>query len=110
MSPDAVGLLLLVLCAWIEGTSQICLKQAVHFPQRKAFWVGIGSVVHLVEAVLYTAVLALLDLSIAYPLSGLVFITTTCLSVWFLREVVTPARWFGVVLILAGAGLLAAAA
>ncbi len=110
MSSSTTGLTLLVLCAWIEGASQICFKQAVHCPQRKALWVGIGSVVHLVEAVLYTAVLALIDLSIAYPLSGLVFVTTMCLSAWILREVVTPTRWIGAMLILAGAGLLASAA
>jgi len=110
MSPITTGLALLVLCAWIEGASQICFKQAVNFPRRKALWVGIGSVVHLAEAVLYTVVLALLDLSIAYPLSGLVFVTTACLSAWILREVVTPTRWIGVMLILAGAGLLAASA
>jgi len=109
VSADAVGLALLVVCAWIEGASQVCFKQAIHFPRRQAFWIGLGSAVHLAEAVLYTAVLALLDLSIAYPLSGLTLITTTLLSLWLLRETVTPTRWIGVALILVGAGLLASA-
>ena len=110
MTPVAVGLVLLVACAWIEGASQVCFKQAVRVPRRHVFWVGMGSAVHLVEAVLYTAVLAQLDLSIAYPLSALTFITTTCLSLWLLRETVTPTRWIGVLLILAGAVLLGSSA
>ncbi len=110
MTPVAVGLVLLVACAWIEGASQVCFKQAVRVPRRRVFWVGMGSAVHLVEAVLYTAVLAQLDLSIAYPLSALTFITTTCLSLWLLRETVTPTRWIGVLLILAGAVLLGSSA
>jgi multidrug transporter EmrE-like cation transporter len=89
VSPVAVGLVLLVVCAWIEG---------------------MGSAAHLLEAAVYTAVLAQLDLSIAYPLSALTFITTTCLSLWLLRETVTPTRWIGVLLILAGAVLLGSSA
>ena len=110
MTPVTVGLVLLVVCAWIEGASQVCFKLSVQFPHRQVFWVALGSAVHLVEAVLYTVVLAQLDLSIAYPLSALVFITTTLLSLWLLHEVVTPTRWIGVVLILAGAALLGTSA
>lgn len=110
MSPVAVGLVLLVVCAWIEGASQVFFKQAVRVPQRQVFWISMGGAAHLVEAVLYTAVLAQLDLSIAYPLSALTFITTTCLSLWLLRESVTPKRWIGVLLILAGAALLGSSA
>ena len=110
MSQITVGLVLLVACAWIEGASQVCFKQAVRDPLRQVFWVGMGSAAHLVEAVFYTVVLAQLDLSIAYPLSALTFITTTCLSLWLLREAVTPTRWIGVTLILAGALLLGSSA
>ena len=105
-----MGLVLLVVCAWIEGASQVCFKQAVRAPRRHVFLIGMGSAAHLLEAVVYTAVLAQLDLSIAYPLSALTFITTTCLSLWLLRESVTPTRWIGVLLILAGAVLLGSSA
>ena len=110
MTPVTAGLLLLVVCAGVEGASQVCFKQAVRQPQHQALWIGLGSVAHLAEAVFYTAVLAVLDLNVAYPLSGLTFIATALLSSWLLRESVTPTRWIGVACILAGAGLLGASA
>lgn len=109
MSGNALGIALLILCAWVEGGSQVCFKLAVLFPRRQNLWAGLGSVVHLIEAVFYTAVLSLLDLSIAYPISGLAFVTTTCLSKWLLGERVPATRWLGVLVILAGTGLLASA-
>ena len=110
MTTDALGIALLVVCAGVEGLSQVCFKLGVLRPRRKALWVAGGGALHLAEAVLYTAVLAVLDLSLAYPLSGLTYVATTFLSVGLLREAVSPVRWLGVLLVLVGAGLLATTA
>ena len=45
--------------------------------------------------------------STAYPLGALSFVVVALLSRWLLREIITPVRWMGVGLIMAGCALIA---
>ena len=62
------------------------------------------------EALFFFCLLFLLsraDVSFVWPLSGLSFLFTTVAARFLLKEEVVPLRWFGVVLIVAGAMVIA---
>jgi uncharacterized membrane protein len=107
MSQTALGIFLVVLCAFIEGFAQIFLKKSSLQTFNQHFWITAGVGLFVVEALIYTGALQLIDVSTAFPLSGLSFVAVTILSQLMLAENVTSARWFGVSLILIGAGLVA---
>ena len=46
------------------------------------------------------------DISLLWPLTGLSFVFSTFAAIWFLNERVSTLRWWGVVLIVAGAVLI----
>jgi len=98
-----VGVLLVVVCCAIEGFAQVFYKKGARGRRR---FVVYGTSLFALEAVLYTVALRYLDLSTAYPLGSLSFVSVTLLSQWLLRERVTPTRWVGILLILAGAALV----
>jgi len=61
------------------------------------------------EALFFLCLLILMaksDISFLWPLTGLSFVFATIAAVLFLDERVTAVRWAGVVLIVAGAGLI----
>lgn len=61
------------------------------------------------EAVFFGCLLVLMarsDISFLWPLTGLSFVFGTFAAILFLNEQVTPVRWAGVLLILAGAALI----
>jgi|SRR6266850_190785 len=63
----------------------------------------------LFEALFFICLLILMaksDISFLWPLTGLSFVFATFAAIWFLGERVSPARWAGVVLIMAGAALI----
>ena len=63
----------------------------------------------LFEALFFGCLLLLMsksDISFLWPLTGLSFVFATFAAIWFLGEQVSPARWAGVVLIMAGAALI----
>ena len=63
----------------------------------------------LFEALFFGCLLILMsksDISFLWPLTGLSFVFATFAAIWFLGERVSPARWAGVVLIVAGAVLI----
>lgn len=64
-----------------------------------AVFMGAGLVAWLVS-------LSVLDVGKAYPMLGLTFVATTAASVVILKERVGILRWFGVVLISAGAAIM----
>jgi drug/metabolite transporter (DMT)-like permease len=108
MTHSALGVFLVVLCAFIEGFAQIFLKKSALATFHRHFWVAAGVGLFVVEALVYTGALQLIDVSTAFPLSGLSFVAVTILSQLMLAENITTTRWFGVGLILVGAGLVAA--
>jgi drug/metabolite transporter (DMT)-like permease len=61
------------------------------------------------EALFFACLLMLMsksDISFLWPLTALSFVFATFAAILFLGERVTPARWLGVVLIMAGAALI----
>ena len=67
-------------------------------------WLGI-----FFEALFFIGLLVLMakcDISFLWPLTGLSFVFATFAARWFLDEHVSPVRWIGVVLIVAGAGFI----
>src|SRR5674476_1588296 len=61
------------------------------------------------EALFFIGLLVLMsksDISFLWPLTGLSFVFATFAAMWFLGEHVSPVRWFGVCLIVLGAGFI----
>lgn len=110
MSETAAGVLLVVLCAIIEGFAQVFLKKSALAALRWRFWVALGVAFFILEALLYTKALRFLDVSTAFPMGSLSFVVVAILSQWLLKERVTRMRWIGVCLILVGVGLVMARA
>jgi undecaprenyl phosphate-alpha-L-ara4N flippase subunit ArnE len=110
MSEPAFGILLVALCATIEGFAQVFLKKSAMSVSRWRLWASLSVVTFVLQALVYTKALSLLDVSIAYPLGSLSFIAVIVLSKWLLQERVTRMRWVGVCFILLGVALVAARA
>lgn len=107
MSQTTTGLLLVILCTVVEGFAQIFLKKSAFATGVRYVWLGLGLGLVILEAALYTGALQLLDVSVAFPIGSLSFVTVTILSQLLLREKITGTRWIGVGLILVGAALVA---
>jgi drug/metabolite transporter (DMT)-like permease len=108
MTQTAVGTLLAVFCAILEGFGQLFLKKSMLTAVRWPLWASLGVAVFCLEAVAYTKALVYLDVSEAYALGSLNLIAVAILSQWFLQEKVTKVRWLGVCLIFIGVGLVMA--
>ena len=107
MTPAWLGTLLAIACAGIEGVAQVALKQSSRWPRRRSRWIALGIALFAVEAVLYTAALQRLDVSVAYALGALSYVSVALLSAVVLRESVPLLRRLGIVCIVAGCSLLA---
>ena len=108
MSPTAFGVLLVVVSTMVEGFGQTFLKKSALDIARRHRWILLGIAVLIVEVVLYSGALRFLAVSTAFPITSLSFVMVTLLSWWLLGERVTPLRWIGVGLILAGTSLIVA--
>lgn len=108
MTGTAIGIFLVVVCAFLEGIGQVFLKKSVLTKVRWLFWISAGVTVLAVEALVYTEALKLLNVSRAFTILSLNLIAITLLSQWILRERVTRTRWIGVCLIFVGAALVMA--
>jgi len=102
-----LGTLLAIACAGVEGVAQMALKQSSRRPRRRSRWIALGVALFAVEAVLYTAALQRLDVSVAYALGALSYVSVALLSAMVLRESVSVLRRLGIVCIVAGCSLLA---
>ncbi len=106
MTGTTLGILLVVICALLEGLGQVFLKKSVLTRVRWFFWISAGAVVLAIEALVYTEALKLLNVSVAFTIGSLNLIAIALLSQWILREHVTRTRWIGVGLIFVGAALV----
>ncbi len=107
MNAAWLGTLLAVSCAGVEGLAQVALKQSSREPRRRTGWIVLGVALFAFEAVLYTGALQRLDVSVAYALGALGFVTVALLSSALLGEPVPPLRRAGIACIVAGCALLA---
>lgn len=109
MDEVMLGVTIVVACTVIEGLAQVFLKLSA---MRAAItyirysWIALGVALYLVEVGLYTIALRLLTVGTAFAISSLSFVTVAVLAAWMLREQVSPTRWAGIVLILAGVTLI----
>lgn len=69
-------------------------------------WVIVGVVLQAVFFFMYLALLSRAEVSQLLPLTALDYIVVALLAQWVLGEVVTPARWAGIGLIVAGVALV----
>jgi drug/metabolite transporter (DMT)-like permease len=104
----AVGVLLVVICALLEGVAQVFLKKSVLGGVRWLLWISCGVVMLLAEKVIYSQALLFLEVGAAFAISSLNLISITFMSRFLLREKVTRTRWIGVCLIFVGVALVAA--
>jgi multidrug transporter EmrE-like cation transporter len=108
MSATAMGFVLIGLCALIEGFAQIALKISAAAQARKVPLISAGVGLFVVSAVLYSNALRFLNISVAYAVESLGFVSVAILSQWLLRERVTGIRWIGIALIMTGTALIVA--
>lgn len=103
----------LIVCAVALGTAaQLLLKagaSAVPFGWALAFEprVAAGVVCYGLGLVAWLAALANTPVSVAYPMVSLGFVLNALLAERLLGEAVTPLRWAGIALIVAGVVLVA---
>ncbi len=107
MSVTLIGILLVLVCTGVEGLAQICLKQSTREPARRTRWVGVGITLFAIEALLYTAALQRLEVSVAYTLGAMSFVVVALGAACLLGETLPIARQFGIVCIVAGCAVLA---
>ncbi|MEO5340580.1 MAG: SMR family transporter [Magnetococcus sp. MYC-9] len=107
MNESLLGIALVTVCSAIEGFAQVCLKKSVLTALRRSFWLRVAIAFFVVEAVLYTGALHLLDVGTAYSVGALSFVAVALFSQGLLKEQVDGRRWLGLGLILAGCALVA---
>ena len=108
MGQTTIGVLLVVICALLEGVAQVFLKKSVLGAVRWYLWISFGVAILLIEKVIYSQALLFLDVGAAYAIGSLNLISVTFISRCLLREKVTRMRWIGVCFIFIGVGLVAA--
>ncbi len=108
MTQTAIGILLVMLASLIEGIGEIFFKKSRLQRQRQVFWVLLGVSVFVVQMSVYTAALRFMNVGAAFAIATLSFVFVALLSKLVLREEVTPVKWLGIGLIVAGSGLIGA--
>jgi multidrug transporter EmrE-like cation transporter len=98
-----LGMVLLLVAVTIEACGQVLFKLAAHsLGQAKASKTALAVFCLAIEAVIWTAVLKCLDLSVAYPMGSLCFVAVLIASRLLLKEKISLQRLVGVALILGG--------
>src|SRR5262245_51218907 len=106
MTTAVLGILLVVLSSLIEGIGEIFFKKSRIERSRQVFWVLLGVSVFVVQMAVYTAALRFLAVGAAFAIASLSFVFVALLSKFFLREQVSPVKWLGIGLIVAGTSLI----
>jgi uncharacterized membrane protein len=101
-----LGILFVVISAFIEGGAHTAFKLAVHHEgKRYALWMTAGIVAFLFSMAFYTGALKALDVVVAYPLDALNFAFVALFARYCLKEEISRRRWMGILLIAMGAAL-----
>lgn len=109
MSERLLGILLILCSTVIEALGQLLLKRSAVSQSRtvrKYSSLALGVSCFALEALVWSSVLRLLDVAVAYPMGSLTFVVVTLTSAWFLKERIAKERWLGVSLIICGTALL----
>lgn len=105
----AIGLIL--ICIILEGALKLCFKKAADAAEASNnLMMGvvthpltyIGIILWALEITIWITALALVPLSIAYPVMSLTYMSVPLASWIFLREKICPRKMIGIALIFAG--------
>jgi drug/metabolite transporter (DMT)-like permease len=102
--------LLIVANDLADTAAQLLMKKGIpHLfdvsnPQALLFWIGLA--VYISNFFLWMFILSKTDLSVALPLASASYILIPVAAVVFLHELVSPLRWLGLALIVAGIFLI----
>jgi len=83
------------------GNSPFALIAALFHP-----WVALGVVLLIVWTLTHMALLSWADLSYVMPVTAMGYVVTAFAARLFLGEMVSPARWVGIILVTAGVTLV----
>jgi multidrug transporter EmrE-like cation transporter len=109
MSGKLTGFLLIICSTFLEAVGQMFLKNSASSSEirfKKNVLLVVGVLCFVGEALVWSCVMRLLDVAIAYPMASFSFVAITIISLIFLKEKVTKERWLGVSFIICGAALL----
>ena len=70
-------------------------------------WIWIGLIIILLETFTWFIILSKIDLSLAFPIGSMSYIFVILVSAFLLHENVSPNRWIGTLIIIAGIFLVA---
>ncbi len=114
--------LLIILSITLDVAREVCFKMAAgweaeslsppmpasHTSTLRApyAWTACGFLCWAVEIIIWTAVLAQLPLSIAFPLMSITYAATPLASWLFLGETISNRRWLGAGFVTAGAAMI----
>lgn len=102
MSETSLGVLYVVICAFIEALAQIAWKRSADDRRRKNIWIAAGASAYCVEIPLYTIALTMVDVTVAFAVSSISFVFVALLSRFLLGERISAIRALGLVFILGG--------
>ncbi len=117
-----VGVGIILVSTVAESLGQLSFKRAADHrpltaagvpagPIASAFlnwrWLVLGYVGFVGDGLLWSAALKRLDVTVAHPIGSLVFVVTLVAARLFLGERISPRRWAGIGLIVAGSALVA---
>lgn len=106
MNRTMLGLVLIVVCAIIEGFAQVSWKMSSKKSDLHWQFITAGVVFYSLEISLYTFALTLVDVSISFAMGSLSFVSVALLSRVVLKERISLTRGAGLLLILTGAALM----
>ena len=101
---ESVGQLLMKIGLKNTGIDSITFANLAEFITRNAssVFVLLGMLVYVVNFFIWITILSRIDLSVAVPVCSFSYIFIPILAMIFLHETVSPIRWFGIILIIAG--------
>jgi undecaprenyl phosphate-alpha-L-ara4N flippase subunit ArnE len=106
MNRTLLGIGLILICAVIEGLAQISWKTASVQTDRSRLWIAIGTLAYGSEIALYTLALTIVDVSVAFAMGSLSFVSVAVLSRVLLKEKISWMRGAGLLLILTGVAFM----
>jgi len=102
VSATSLGVLYVVICAFIEALAQIAWKRSANNLTRKKRWIFVGALAYAIEVPLYTLALTIVDVTVAFAVSSISFVFVALLSRVLLNETLNFVRALGLIFILGG--------
>ncbi|MDO8525612.1 MAG: EamA family transporter [Candidatus Omnitrophota bacterium] len=86
------------------GISAVTFHNIIEFGFRSlsSWLIWCGILIYIASFILWLVILYRIDLSIAMPLGSAAYVFIPVLAITFLHETVSPLRWLGIALVIAG--------